>query len=355
MKKVLLFGPYSPPTTGQSLAFRSVVDSFTESEYELVDYSRFGNRVLGTLYAILKSSWLLLTKRNIESIYFTCSRSVFGCLKDIPLLLIGGVLKKNIINHLHGADFASFYSNTSGILRFLLTKGYQRVDTSIVLTESMRNEFVAFRGMNVEVVSNFYPSDFDKFEFVENEETVVTYFSNLMRSKGILEFLDAADIVSQSFKEVKFVIAGSYMADYLMTEHEIRMAVEKFISSHPHINLEYVGKVSPNDRLEFLGKSEIFVLPTYYTTEGFPLSILEAMRCGNVIISTKHNYLPEILSVSNGRLVEPKNSGKLASAIGVFLKDKNLTKKTQLYNIEEAKSKYSETKYTTYIKQIIQG
>jgi glycosyltransferase involved in cell wall biosynthesis len=65
---------------------------------------------------------------------------------------------------------------------------------------------------------------------------------------------------------------------------------------------------------ELLAANHIFILSTHY--EGFPISILEAMRAGMPIIATAVNGIPEqIIDGVTGLLVPPEDPTALAQAI----------------------------------------
>jgi glycosyltransferase involved in cell wall biosynthesis len=353
VRKILFFGPYSPPVTGQSQAFKTVVDSYSENEYYLVDTTKYKYRFINTLFSIYRSLWLLVTERSISVIYFTCSRSVWGAIRDVPMLLLAGYKGTRVINHLHGADFRDFYENSNKLVKSFIRRSYNNIDTSIVLTTAMTREFEAFHSMKKEVVSNFYPKDFDEQALSKKGKLMITFLSNIRQSKGILEFLNAAKVICNSKSDIFFQVAGDYMSDHLMTTSEITNEVVFFMKTNQHLSIEFIGKLTPEERFEFLNKSEIFVLPTYYPTEAFPLTIIEAMRCGNVIITTDHNYLPEIINSNNGSIVAPGNVGEIVDAILRYAEDKTLMKVIQEYNISEAKSKYSEENYVSSVKYLI--
>ena len=268
------------------------------------------------------------------------------------MLLVAGNLKKRVVNHLHGADFSHFYQR-SGILKILLKKAYQTIDTSIVLTKTMEKEFNHFPLMQKKVVANFYPMDFDKAELKKKKGIVVTYFSNLLKSKGIFEFLEAVKLVHQKRPDIRFKVAGKCMGDHLMSAHQMNQKVKYFLVNNQNLPLQYIGEIEPSARFTFLAQSHIFVLPTYYPTEGFPLSIIEAMRCGNVIIATKHNYLSDVVKSENGMLVNPNSPKEIKEAIFKYIDDKLLMKKTQDYNMQEAIERYSEVCHLKEVKRVI--
>ena len=73
---------------------------------------------------------------------------------------------------------------------------YRKIDTSIVLLNEMKNEYDDFPNMNIQVISNCYASDFDlQSGNLFQKKNRVVYLSNIMKSKGILDFLDACEVI----------------------------------------------------------------------------------------------------------------------------------------------------------------
>ena len=106
-------------------------------------------------------------------------------------------------------------------------------------------------------------------------------------------------------------------------------------------------------KIKLLQKSDIFVLPTYYKSEAFPISIIEAMASENAIVTTKYKYLPEVVSTKNGILVEPKSTDSLKKGIKILLEDKNKLRKIQKNNRIEALNKYSFEKYIKNLNKVV--
>ena len=350
---ILFYGPYSGSITGMSLAFQKVVDSYKADEYYLVDTTRYQNRIVSTLYAIVKSKLLLIFNPGIRVIYFTCSRSFLGSVKDIFLLTVCRLFGKRVVNHLHGADFRDFIDRYPSFLSPLLNWSYRGVNTSIVLTPGMVKEFEGFPNMEKSIVPNFYPADFDKLSTSSNVSFVISFFSNLMWSKGIFDFLEAAKIVSSKNSIAKFQIGGKFMTDRYMNEDMVSQRFFDFLKRNEHLNIHYIGPIEVSKRKDFLEKSSILVLPSH--SEGFPLVIPEAMRCGNAIIATKVNYLSEIVNEENGSLVSPKNPKEIAHAILRYLDDRHILKKKQNNNIQVALNNYSESEYIQSVRRVIES
>jgi glycosyltransferase involved in cell wall biosynthesis len=353
--KVLFFGPYPAPITGQSIAFKASYDGYVGDKI-LFNTTKYGNnQFINSIYCILILPFSFIFKK-FDTVYFTCTRSSFGCIKDIQLLLLCEIFRKRPINHLHGADFNFFYNN-SGFLKKTLNYCYQQIDTSIVLLNSMRVQFNDFPQMNIVVIENCYSSEFDKISIdFKLKKTQVIYLSNLIYSKGIFVFLESAEELLKQDSKIIIKIAGIPMGDEFMSENEVSNKFNEIylrLKSVYKGRIQYLGKVKGLEKINLLSESSIFVLPTFYKMEAFPITIIEAMYFGNAIVTTNHNYLPDIVSNNNGRLIQINSSIELINQINnLFLNGEDLLA-VQKYNREYSIENFSSKKYNTEIDGVI--
>lgn len=352
--RTLFFGPYPNPITGQSISFKEVYDSFLDKKL-LVNTTKYeSNKVLNNIYSIIKSTYYLIFKR-INVVYFTCSRNKTSAVKDLWLILLASFFKIKIINHLHGKDF-KHHLNSYKYYRKQVFSIYKKINISIVLLPSMKEEFSQFKNMNIEVVENCYSSEYSNLEVdLSRKKNQILYLSNLIYSKGILVFLDALkDILTNT--ETKVYIAGKPMADDYMSDEEIKNAFFtklKILEKDFPERVFYVGLAKGNEKLKLLEESSIFILPTFYKTEALPISIIEAMRFGNAVVTTNHNYLADVISSKNGRLVNTNDETCLKNAIIELLQNKEKLKENQFHNIKEAKSTYDPAVFNNKIYKIL--
>lgn len=357
MNKVLFFGPFPPPITGQSLSIKEVFNNYNGKKI-IFDTTKFkGFKILNSLHCLLSLPFIFIVKR-FDRVYFTCSRSSLGFLKDFLLLLLCKISNKKVINHLHGGDFAVFYQDAR-ILKPFIKWSYNNVDSSIILLPSMISQFDCFPNMNISVIRNSYPSEFeDTIINLEDKKNQILYLSNLMESKGIFVFMESIIDILENHSTVVIKIAGEPMDDYLSSAKEVRVKFEikynRLKRLYPN-RLFYVGVISGCEKEKILTESSLFVLPTFHKTEASPLSIIEAMRFGNAIITTNHNYLNDIVNERNGFLVETKSVNDLTNKIELLIFNKARLRNIQMHNIIEAKQKYSPRVFNSEIEKAIEN
>ena len=101
------------------------------------------------------------------------------------------------------------------------------------------------------------------------------------------------------------------------------------ISTPNHINNEAtiiaLGPKYGDDKAKCFNQSDVFVFPTFYHNECFPLVLLEAMQYGLACISTNEAGIPNIIDDGKTGLIVPKKDCiALADSIEKLINDRKL-------------------------------
>ena len=124
----------------------------------------------------------------------------------------------------------------------------------------------------------------------------VLYLSNFIRSKGYPQVLDMAvleknRVESGGCRKFHFDFAGKFF------EESEKNLFFHFIEEHRLQDyVTYHGIVSGEEKRKLLRDSDVFVLLTRYPNEGQPISILEAMGNGMLVLTTDHAGIPDIVT-----------------------------------------------------------
>ncbi len=133
------------------------------------------------------------------------------------------------------------------------------------------------------------------------------FIGRLLKDKGIVEFLKAAEIVKDSYPNVIFKVIGS-----IDNENPGKINESDFFPYVERKIIEYPGHVSNVN--EWISNSSVFVLPSY--REGFPRSTQEAMAIGRAVITTDVPGCRETVENDvNGFIIPKWSSEGLAKAI----------------------------------------
>jgi glycosyltransferase involved in cell wall biosynthesis len=301
---------------GVSVAFDMLSDYLTEigASFREVNMTQPGaarsagrfrlGRTIFTLTKVVEAWFKMLF---VSQVYLIVSTSVFGFAKDFLIIVAAWILRKKIVVHLHGGGYRMFYEARSPLGKSIIRWTLSRTNRIIVLGELLRSQFEFLNkpeliavvpnglsqpaGESVPAIAKEAPAD--------NEPWRILYLSNLMETKGYHVLLDACQSLVESqvpfqvdfcggFFESSAESGGSARADELKKDFLNRV-------NAPPLNqfAKYHGTVSGAEKKDLLQQAHVLVLPTWYPWEGQPLSIIEAMSCGTLVISTRHAGIPE--------------------------------------------------------------
>lgn len=144
-----------------------------------------------------------------------------------------------------------------------------------------------------------------------NKISYLLFLSNLLVSKGVIVLLDALKILKDRGYSFVCDFVGGETAE--IDAARFNEEVEKRGLNQLVI---YNGKKFGSDKDAFLRNADIFVFPTYYPNECFPLVLLEAMQQGLPCISTKEGGITSIIdNGKTGLLVNRQDAEDLANKI----------------------------------------
>ena len=206
-----------------------------------------------------------------------------------------------------------------GILRLVLSNA----DAVITLTADMRE--VVQRLYKREIVTIPNGVELERYQGLPGEkirqkiglgveEKVALFVGTLRPVKGVRYLIEAMDIVVRENRLARLLVVGDGEERGELENLAKRLGVAARIS--------FIGRKPHRDIPDYMAAADVFVLPSL--SEGFPLTILEAMAAGLPIVTTRVRGLPEIIEEGgNGFLVEPRNHQQIAERLlSLFSNDK---------------------------------
>ncbi len=156
-----------------------------------------------------------------------------------------------------------------------------------------------------------------KYEDKTNRPLHIIFLSNMMADKGVWTLVDACKILKDKGVSFKCTFVGGWKD---ITEVVFN---QKIISLGLQAEVKAVGAVYGAEKEPYWLDADVFVFPTYYHNECFPLVLLEAMQHAIPCISTKEGAIPNIIDDGEtGFVVNAKNPGYLAVKIEELANDK---------------------------------
>ena len=207
-KKILIWSCDYSEENGQNIVTRRIVNN-TLSRGQVIELLYMPGLwgVFSVFLLWLKACYLQFC---YEKVYCVISRSKFGFIRDLPILLIALLFKKKLICHSHGSDLPHLMRSIfiGHIVRII----YRNI-ILIIPSSHLLDEFESLGIKNIIVVENFFqPPSF----LLQKKKNLIVWNSNLLASKGILEFLKLAEFSAKSGLDFQFHIIGAPMTDHVM-------------------------------------------------------------------------------------------------------------------------------------------
>lgn len=334
---LILVGPLPPPVHGVTIFTQQLLGSNALDLFDVVHLDTSDHRPMASVGSLdirnvllgLLSYWHLLrlcAAHRPDVVYVPISQTALGFLRDsvylvLPRLLFGAA----VVIHVHGGHFGKFYATTNGVMRLWIDLAMRCVGRVVVLADCFKPMFGRwFDQDEIDVVPNGTDLAIsgveEKLLRLPDGALNVTFVSNLIPTKGIGEFVEAACAVLKTEPNVTFFVAGAWSS----RESPEEGAIDQLLDSEGlRDRIRFLGERRDGDKAALLALTDIYVLPTYYPFEGQPIAILEAMAAGCAVIATDHAAIPEtVLDGRTGIIVPVRDVEALSAAIRRLCRDR---------------------------------
>ena len=347
MNKALIIGPFPGPTKGISfqneilfngLNSRSwkVLKIDTEFSKEIVLKSQFSLSNFKIFLRFLEAYKVL----QVNYVYITIGISFFGVLKYAPFIFLSKLFNRKLIIHVQSGYLETMYNELTGWKKKLVFKILSSFDSGIVLSKCLVNNLQPFlKDENIYIVENFIDKNLLKSELIKDySEIKIIYMSNLLKSKGINDLLLAIKSLNEDNIVFKVKIAGG---------KDQANDVDDLLSTLP--NVEYLGAVKGQEKIDLLTWGNVFCLPTFFKFEGQPISLLEGMAFRNYILTTDHAGIKDVCTEENAAFCEKNNPESLKQQLLYIKQNWDTLQEVGYKNGDYALKNFSEDKFVESI------
>lgn len=335
-KKILVIGPSTTRSRGGMATVIEEIenDKQLNEQFDIDVYESYidGNKFVRFFYSIYAFIKFYFTKRNYD-LYHIHVASRGSTFRKGHYVDVIKKWNKKVILHVHGAQYLIFFDEITAKKRNRVIEILKKADMVIALSQDWKDKFdrrfglinccVSENGIDMERLS---PAIQDP---KIHQESFVT-LGRLGKRKGTYDLVEAIDIARKTVPNIKCYLAG---------DGDVEKIKELVKSKKLEKNIEIVGWVNFDKKLELLKAVSTVVLPSY--NEGLPMSILEGMACGKAIISTTVGAVPEVVGAENGILVEPGDIKALANAFVKCSQDLALISSMAKSNIKKIDAEFS--------------
>lgn len=320
MIKILLLVPLTG-NGGIASWTKKFIETFPDEEFAFFPLnispdrnmgSGFMNRIftgLKALKRVMRELRQNVTTQHFDIMHTTTSGSI-GTLRDY---CVAKYCKKHGLKTVMHCHYGCIPQDvkSKGLLGHLLRKTMCLYDQIWVLDNKSYealNEFSYLRGKVF-----LTPNSIEVNESVDLKPKAyyhVAFIGNLIPSKGIYELTKAVVLLESYDVFLDIIGPGS---------DEVVEQLKAIAGNEWGKRIKWYGKLPNEEAVKFMKSVDIVALPTYYPSEAFPISILEAMSLSKLVISTRRAAIPDMLSLSDGTycglLVREKSVEDIAEAI----------------------------------------
>ena len=314
--KIALIVKIPPPITGVTTINKLLINSkVLREKFNIktigISYSNkiedFGNVHFGKILKyfeyltdILKS----LRDNKIKLFYFPISIYGVAFFRDLIFILLIKVKKKKLVIHLHGKGIAERVARNR-ILKMIYKWAFK--DTFIIcLSELVAKDIELVYSPKPFILHNGIPPVSYNFSQKNNKPVQLIFLSNLIRSKGIYDFINTFRFLDAL--DIKGIIVGQ---DGDVKRSEIQQYCNELNLTN---NIAILGPLYGKEKQQAIIGSDILVHPTL--DDAWALVVLEAMNAAKPVIATFEGSLPEIIvNGETGFLVDKNSPSQIANKV----------------------------------------
>lgn len=328
--RILVFAPFPPPLHGSAAVSMQIRNSKVVNDAFSCDFinistsskiSEIGHlnpsKILRHFSAfIMAFSKLVFHKYDLCYLAITCHGKSF--LKDAPFVLLCKLFGRRIVIHQHNKGMSDDLDRRP--YKWLLPFVYKNVYVLLLSWRLYPDIERVVPKDRVLVCPNGIQTVNHTEVVRDNPIPRILFLSNLIESKGLLVMLDALDILRSRGYSFICDIVGADTREIsprrMQSEIEAR-GLKSFVTYH--------GKKTGADKEAFLMQNDIFVFPTFYDNECFPLVLLEAMQYGMSIVTTDEGGIADIVTDGvDGLICEKRSPESLADRLQILFDNPQL-------------------------------
>lgn len=266
-------------------------------------------------------------KKNPMKLFLNCVMAVLksenvmfmtdeGGIRVFPwLLYLANIRKKCKLHYYVVGGWLGTYLDRSASAAKILKK----LDAVYVELSGMELDLHARGFKNVVLVNKFRrmtPVSLEELDLIPQPPYKLCYFSRVMKEKGVEECIEAVKLANHQagFEKYTLDIFGSVNPGYQARFEELTEAFPSFI--------RYGGVVDFQSSSSVLKDYFAMLFPTYYASEGYPNTVVDAFAAGLPIIATRWNYNTEVIhDHTDGILVDVKDVRQIVDAMEYISSD----------------------------------
>ncbi len=267
-------------------------------------------RLLLTMKGYIAFCMTCLFSPGYKNVFVNTSMDRKAITRDNLFIWIAWLLGRRVTVFIHGWDQAFFDACPAWKLSGLFRAGRLFVLSDDFKTALKKRGYKKDIFVETTVVADEFIRCFDEAGPSGRPQPHILYLARLEPEKGIMTLLEAFRELSARHPGLRLNIAGS---------GSLEREVSSYIAREGLQNITYHGLVRGQEKAALFKESQIYVLPTTHG-EGLPISVLEAMAAGMVVVTSSAGALNGFfrdgdMGYKLGQVTREQVTGKLEEAI----------------------------------------
>jgi glycosyltransferase involved in cell wall biosynthesis len=363
--KLLVFAHTPPPHHGQSYAVKLMLDNFggdrRKAQFRNQPVNHFGiecyhvnarfsktieeigefqlGKILLLLYYCLQAVWCRLRYGVDNFFYIPAPGKSIALYRDWLVMLVCRPFYKHVIFNWRAVGLGKWLEvAVPPPIRSFTYRLMRDADLSIVLSDLNRHDAEKLTARRIITVVGGIPDPCPQFETElhprrvarvqtwqsilssdpaarsapDSDKTVnVLYLALVSREKGVFDAVESIAQANENFPlRFRLTVIGGFASK--TEEAELQELIRQ---RRLETDVEILGFVSAERKFQALRDADIFCFPTYYSAEGQPANLIEALAFGLPIVATRWRAIPEMVPPDYPGLVDPKSPAQLAAAL----------------------------------------
>lgn len=304
LKKVLLIIPHRSGKGGVASYWNGLIPHLENKEMEFTIFEMGGQTGGGMLHYFSDQLrfWRVIATKQFDVAHLNPSLDIKSFVRELLFIIALRVRGVKFMLTFHGWEVPLARKIQNG-WKWLVKSTYLQSRVVNVLSTQFVQPLKdwGYKGA-VEVQTTCVDTELIKDISVGHKhisadsQIKVLYISRIVKTKGVLETIQAMEIIASSY-DVQLTIAGDgpYFSE-----------VKKYVSERELSFVKLLGYVAGPAKKKLFESHQVLCFPTYYP-EGLPVSIMEGISTGCVLVCTDVGGIADIfLDGKMGSICRPK-------------------------------------------------
>ncbi len=218
-------------------------------------------------------------------------------IRDIIYLLAVRWCFSNTVFHYHAGGLPE-YLESAGLLGRIAKRIYSDADLSVEICKTDCSPGDMFEAKETVYIPNGLDVELVPSIRQEQRRLRVLFLGALNEGKGVIDVIRCAKLVKEQGFDIEFYLVGSWASEEFRHEAESLVLSEGLESV-----VSFPGSKKGSEKWQAYADADVFMFPSHYQSENFPLVLIEAMAFSLPVISTNWRGIPQLVGESESAIL----------------------------------------------------